>query len=155
MAKKKEPVTVQMHNNLNPVKPKPANVKTFPEKQKPSKKELDAIQSGVNKAGQQAVKEMHEGVPESAVKMAARLDKLDAFLDELIKEEGTEVLDPPTLTEMLMIKARHNAFVHCAETNPNAVLVWLMNIVLFNADAVFGATKAHLLAQAEEEKNSK
>lgn len=151
MAKKKEPTTVQMHNNLNPIKAKPANVKTFPEKPKPTKKELDAIQNGVNKAGQQAVKEMKEGVPEAAVKMAARLDKLDAFLDGLIKEEGANILDPQTLTEMLMIKARHNAFVHCADTNPNGVLVWLMNIVLFNSDAVFGATKAHLLAQAEEE----
>ena len=40
-----------MHNNLNPIK------------QEVPKEDLDKIQEGVNKAGNQAIKEMNEGIP--------------------------------------------------------------------------------------------
>lgn len=118
---------------------------------KPTKKDLEALEKGLSKAGMQAMKESVEGIPPEARKLAKRLDKLDAFIAKLVKEEGKENIDAQAITEMLMVKARHNAFVHTDDTNPNAVLLWLINIVLFNADAVFAATKSHLLAQEQKE----
>ena len=53
---------------------------------------------------------------------------------------------------MLMIKARHNAFVYSTDTDPSKILVWLIHVVLFNAEQLFAVTKVHLLAQAEEDK---
>lgn len=138
MSKKKE---VQMHGGLNPIKGK-----------KPPKKELEAIQEGLNKAGEQAIKEAQSPELKSAAElMAKRLGKIDKFVEQLIKEEGADNLSPQSVTELLMIKARHNSFVHCAETEPASVLIWLIQIVLFNADAIFAVTKAHLVAQNEEE----
>jgi hypothetical protein len=139
--------TVRMDGQLKPVKEKK------PAKEKPTPEQLEAISKGLTKAGIQAVKEMNEGVPEAARKMAARLELLDDFIEKLKKSEPT--IDPQDVVEMLMIKARHTAFIHCADADPNRVIVWLIQIVLHNADAVFGVTKAHLVAEEPPKANKK
>lgn len=114
---------------------------------KPTKKELDKIQGFVNDATKQALEEQKEGIHKDTMRMFELLNKLDQFLDKLVQEEK---VDPVTITEMLMIKARHTAFCHTEDTDPSRTCVWLINIILFNANAVFGVSKAHLLAQKEK-----
>lgn len=141
MAKKK---TVQMHDSLVAVKDKT--------KKMPNHKDLEKIQQGINKAGNQAIKESQSPELKKASEiMARRLEKIDKFVSDLVKEEGADNLSPQQVTEILMIKARHNAFIHCAENDPSKVLLWLIEMVLFNADAIFAVTKAHLVAQNDPE----
>ena len=120
---------------------------------KPPKKELENIEKGVKKAGIEAMKELYEGVTPEIKKLAERLDKLDIFLKKMITED--EELDPPSLTELLMVKARIVAFQNTEDTNPNNILVWLINIILFNADQVFSVLKAHLLDEQKKVKKKK
>ena len=119
-------------------------------KAKPSKEDLKNIQDGVNSAGHQAIQESQsEEMKKNAQIMMNRLNKLDEFCSQMIKEDKT--LTPQALVELLMVKARHRAFVHTEETDPSKVLVWLVELVLYNANAIFAVTKAHLLAQKDEE----
>lgn len=130
-------------------KKKPAEA---PVQVEPTQEEKDAIQEGLNKAGQKAVNEMQNPeLKKAAELMSKRLGKIDAFIDNLIKEEGSDNLSPQQVTELLMIKARHNAFVHTADLNCYRVVTWLIEMVMFNADAVFAVTKAHLVAQSAPE----
>ncbi len=146
MSKKK---LVQMHGGLNPVTDKKPAKKAV-------EKDLEKIQDGLNKAGQQAIVEAQTPELKKAAEiMAKRLGKIDKFVEQLIKEEGADNLSPQSVTELLMIKARHNAFIHCAETDASRVLIWLIEIVLFNADAIFAVTKAHLVAKDTEENKAK
>ena len=120
---------------------------------KPTKKELENIEKGVKKAGIEAMRELCEGVTPEVKKLAERLDKLDVFLKKMVTED--KELDPPSLTELLMVKARIVAFQNTEDTNPNNILVWLINIILFNADQVFSVLKAHLLDEQKKVKKKK
>lgn len=141
MAKKN---TVKLGGNAIPSKE--------PKQKKPSKQDLKQIQEGLNAAGQQALETAQSPEMQKASEiMARRLGKIDKFIDQLVKEEGQENLSPQQVTELLMIKARHHAFIHCAEPSPEKVLVWLIELILFSANAIFSVTKAHLVAEKAPE----
>lgn len=121
---------------------------------KPTKEDLKNIQEGVNSAGHQAMTQ--ELSPEMKAKsqlMANRLNKIDEFCAQMMKEDPT--LHPSEMIELLMVKARHRAFIHSEETDPSKILVWLIELVLFNANAIFAVTKAHLIAEKEDENAEK
>lgn len=99
----------------------------------------------------QEVKKIH---PEAEA-MSRRLGKLDTFINELVKEEGSQNLSAQQVTELLMIKARHNAFIHTNENDPSRILLWLIELVLYNSDAIFAITKQHQLDQNKAENAEK
>lgn len=118
----------------------------------PTEEDKKNIQEGINQAGQNAiVQAQNEEMKRQAEIMARRLGKLDEFIEKLKMEEGTENLPPHQIVEILVLKARHKAFVHTAETDPSKVLLWLLELVMFNAHAVFAVTKSHLIANNPDE----
>ena len=125
-----------------------------PPQKKPNKDQKEKLQKGLNEAGQKAISEaINPELKAQAEIMARRLNKIDEFVESLKEteaEDGNEI-SPKEITEVLMLKARHNAFVHTADADNSRVLLWLIELVLFNADAIFSVTKAHLLAQKGEE----
>lgn len=142
MAKKKakdDPRVVKMGNaTLSPVKAT-----------EPPKEDLEKIQKGINEAGKQAMEQGVDQIHPEARIMSKRLDKIDNFIKQMIAEEGSDNLSPQEISQLLIIKARHNAFVYSTDTDNAKILLWLIEMVLFNADAIFAVTKAHLLAQNE------
>lgn len=121
---------------------------TMPVPKKATIEQKKKIQAGVNRMGKKAVKEMNDGVPEEAKKLAARLDKLDTFITQLVKESENEI-QPKDIVEMLMLKARHTGFAYSAEATPEPILGWMTSMLYYNAFDVFAVTKAHVLADKE------
>ena len=109
------------------------------------------IQEGVNRMGKKAVREVKDGIPEETKQLAARLDKLDGFINALVNE-SKGAIQPKEVVEMLMLKARHTAFAFSAEATPEPVLGWMTGLLYFNAFDVFAVTKSHVLADKEDEK---
>lgn len=119
-------------------------------KVKPTKEDLKNIQDGVNSAGHQAMIEARsEELQKNAQIMADRLNKLDEFCAKMMKDDKS--LTPQAMIELLMVKARHRAFIHTEETDPSKILVWLIELVLFNANSIFAVTKSHLIAENSDE----
>lgn len=116
--------------------------------QQPTESEKELIQEGLNQAGTKIVQEHQDPFLKlQAETMARRLGKVDAFIDKLILEEGSDNLSPESIIQLLISKARHKAFVHTSDTYNSRVLVWLIEMILCEADAVFAITKAHLVAE--------
>lgn len=116
--------------------------------EQPTETEKEIIQEGINQAGNKFVQENQDPLLKlQAETMARRLGKVDAFIDKLILEEGSDNLSPEKIIQLLISKARHKAFVHTSDTYNSRVLVWLIEMILSEADAVFAITKAHLVAE--------
>ena len=99
-------------------------------------------------------KQQENEVPPDVQKMMARLDKLDAFVNSLIVAEGTANLTPQVVTEMLLIKARHNAFVHTVDNDPGRTLVWMISSLINGSEYVYQVAKQNA-KQVEEPKEEK
>ena len=99
-------------------------------------------------------KQQENEVPPDVQKMMARLDKLDSFINGLIVAEGTANLSPQQITEMLLIKARHNAFVHTIDADPGRCLVWMVSFLINNSEFVYNIAKQNA-KQVEEPKEEK
>ena len=123
----------------------------MPKTKKATQEQKKKIQEGVNRMGRKAIKEAKDGIPEEAKQLAARLDKLDGFINALVNE-SKGVIQPKEVVEMLMIKARHTAFAFAAEATPEPVLGWMTGLLYFNAFDVFAVTKSHVLADKEDGK---
>lgn len=119
----------------------------MPKAKNATKEQKKKIQEGVRKV----VKEANGGIPEEAKKLAARLDKLDGFINALVNEAKGSI-QPKEIVEMLILKARHTAFAFSAEATPEPVLGWMTALLYFNAIDVFAVTKSHLLADKEDGK---
>jgi pantoate kinase len=120
----------------------------MPKPKKATVEQKKKIQEGVNRMGKKAVKEMKEGMPPEAVKLAERLNKLDAFINEMVNESKGQ-MQPKEIVEMLMVKARHTGFAYSAEATPEPVLGWMTGLLYYNAFDVFAVTKSHVLADKE------
>lgn len=144
MAKK----TVQMDNNLKGVKPEK---KEIPPQKDPTPSQKEEIQKRLNEAGQKAIQESKDPeLQKQAETMARRLGRIDECIQALMDEEGDD-LHPQQVVELLIVKARHFAFAHTPDADASRCLIMLIEMILFNAHEVFSVTKAHLIAQSQEE----
>jgi len=97
-------------------------------------------------------KEQVNEMPPEIQKMMSRLDKLDTFINGLVVAEGTKNLSPQEITEMLLIKARHNAFVHTLDADPGRCLVWMISFLINNSEFVYNIAKQNAKQAEQPEK---
>jgi hypothetical protein len=105
----------------------------------------------INQSAREVSQEKNEDFPKETRDLADRLNKLDDFIAGLI-EESKGTLQPQAIIEMLIIKARHAAFVFSADAGPEPVLGWMTGMLYFNARSVFTFTKAHSSTGKENKK---
>jgi hypothetical protein len=92
-------------------------------------------------------------VPEHIKKMGDRLNKLDAFLDQMLKDEKDITLKE--VIEMLLIKSRHLTFAYNSTADLTSCLGWMSLVLYTNAEAMYNAVKsfhAQTLKNAEDAK---
>ena len=64
------------------------------------------------------------------------LDKLIAFVDKEVKD-----IEADEIVAALVLKARHYGYVNCQDSNPHEVIVWLISLVMSNAQQVWELVK--------------